>query len=147
MTSETGWNISAMRHGHKQITEAISCICLMQISANSTPASSGQMLTSSLLATGCFCTYSIRLGAEQKPEYIALWHLLQQTAGSISVHHLQPPSPTAQAFQRGAVCCREVLWKKLYTAACLTNPSSFQNALFYPSTAWPYSSPLRHISP
>lgn len=53
-----------------------------------------------------------------------------------SWHHLYASSPAsfaytreAQTLQRRVVCHRKLLWKKLYTAMCLTKPSSFQNAL------------------
>lgn len=53
-----------------------------------------------------------------------------------SWHHLCASSPAsftytreAQALQRGAVCHRKLPWTKLYTAMCLTKPSSLQNAL------------------
>lgn len=51
----------------------------------------------------------------------------QWTAGTISVHHLQPPLPTPGKHKH----CKEELFatenfseKKLYTAMCLTKPSS-----------------------
>lgn len=126
MTSEIGWNnlwhVPCPHHGHKQITEAISWMCLMEISTNGTPTSSGQTLTGSFLAMCYFCTYSIWLRAERKPECTEPWHLLQicssqRTAGTISAHGLQPPSPTLRErkHRKEELLGTEKFPKKSYT--------------------------------